>query len=203
MSLTRRTLVARGVAGAGAIALPSSLVTAATAHAQDSESDAQTDALERLIILEQASELAFSIAAEEGEVDGETTALFEELSIHAEDHATAFSEAMDQLLVEPPESDSDPGEYDSLEDFDPAAGEKDLLSFFIDLELGLIEAYEEDQTELDEPDLVRTAAQVAASHAQALVALRLLAGGNGTLTEIPARSTSATDTAEEDSDSGS
>ena len=42
--------------------------------------------------------------------------------------------------------------------------------------MGMIAAYEEEQAELDEPDLVRSAAQMAASHAQALVALRLLAG---------------------------
>lgn len=183
----------RGIAGAGAVAIPSSLVAAATAHAQSSEGDDQTDALERLVILEQAAELAFSLAAEEGDVSKDTQALFEELSIHAGDHATAFGEAMDQLLVDPPESDSDPDEYDSLEDFDPKADEQDLLDFLIDLELGLIEAYEEDQAELDEPDLVRSAAQVAASHAQALVALRLLAGMKKGLTKLPAPSTSATD----------
>ena len=48
---------------------------------------------------------------------------------------------------------------------------------------------------------MRSAAQVAASHAQALVALRLLAGGKGGLTELPDPSTSAT--ASEDDDSGS
>lgn len=202
MSLTRRALVTRGIVGAGAIALPGSLTAAATAQAQDDDAEAQADALERLIILEQAAELSFSIAAEDAAVDGEATALFEELSIHAEDHATAFSEAMDQLLVDPPEADSDPEDYEVLkDDFDPKADEKDLLEFFIDLESQLIEAYEEDQAELEEPDLVRTAAQVAASHAQALVALRLLADGKGSVTELPPPSTSATDTAEEDTDS--
>ena len=201
--LTRRSLVGRGLAGAGAVALPGSLVAAATAHAQDEEGDAQTDALERLVTLEQAAELAFSLAAEEGDVDSEAKALFEELSIHAGDHATAFEEAMDQLLVDPPSSESDPAEYESLEDFDTAAAQDELLAFLIDLELGLVEAYEEDQPELDEPDLVRSAAQVAASHAQALVALRQLAGVKGGLTELPEPSTSATDSTEEDSDSDS
>jgi hypothetical protein len=182
----------RGLAGAGAFALPASLVAAATAQAQDAEGDAQTDALGRLVILEQAAELAYSIAAEDGDVSSDATSLFKELSIHAGDHATAFGEAMDQLLVDPPEADSDPDEYDSLKDFDPKADEKDLLAFLIDLQLDLIEAYEEDQADLDEPDLVRSAAQVAASHAQALVALRLLAGVKSGLTKLPAASTSAT-----------
>jgi hypothetical protein len=198
--LTRRALIGRGLIGAGAVAVPGSLVAAATAHAQGESTD-ETDALERLIILEQAAELAFSLAAEEGNVSPEAEALFEELSIHAEDHATAFSEAMDQLLVDPPASDSDPGEYESLEDFDPAAGEKDLLASLIDLELGLIAAYEENEPDLEEADLVRTAAQIAASHAQALVALRLLAGTKGLLTELPDPSTSAS--ASEDKDTGS
>ena len=98
-----------------------------------------------------------------------------------------------RITVDPPSSDSDPDEYESLKDFDPTADEKDLLAFLIDLELGLIEAYESEQADLDEPDLVRSAAQVAASHAQALVALRLLAGVKGGLTKLPAPSTSATD----------
>jgi len=198
---TRRSLMGRGLAGAGAIAVPGSLVAATTASAQV---DDQTEALERLVILEQAAELAFSLAAEEGDLDNEAVTLFEELSIHAGDHAAALSEAMDQLLVDPPESESDPEEYDSLgEDFDPAGSQDDLVAFMIDLELDLIAAYEEDEPELEEPDLARTAAQVAASHAQALVALRLLAGENKDLTELPDPSTSATDSDEEDSDSGS
>ena len=47
--LTRRALMGRGLAGAGALALPTSLVAAATAQAQSAEGDAQTDALERLV----------------------------------------------------------------------------------------------------------------------------------------------------------
>ena len=46
----------------------------------------------------------------------------------------------------------------------------------IGLEEELIAAYRELTPDLDAPDLVRTAAQVAASHAQMLVALRVLAG---------------------------
>jgi rubrerythrin len=198
-ALTRRSLIRRGLLGAGAAAAPSSLIAAATAHAQ---STAQTDALERLVTLEQAAELAFSLAAEEGDVDADAKSLFEELSLHAEDHAAAFSEAMDQLLVDPPESDSDPGEYERLEDFDPGAAQADLLDFFIDLEADLVAAYEEENPELDEADLVRTAAQVGASHAQALVALRLLAKEKGeALTKLPPPSTSATDSEEDDSGS--
>lgn len=199
--ISRRALIGRGLVGAGTVALPTTLIGAATAHAQGGETTDETDALERLIVLEQAAELAFSLAAEEGDLSPDAKALFEELSLHAGDHATAFSEAMDQLLVDPPEDESDPDDYDSLEDFDPSADEADLLAFFTDLELSLIEAYEEDQADLEEPDLLRSAAQIAASHAQALVALRLLAGKKGLLTKLPNPSTSATDSEDEDSSS--
>jgi hypothetical protein len=201
-SLSRRALIGRGLASAGAIALPATLAGAATAYAQSGEETDETDALERLVILEQAAELAYSLAAEDGDVSPEAKALFEELSLHAGDHATAFSEAMDQLLVEPPEDASDPDDYDALkDDFDPKADEDDLVAFFIDLQLDLLEAYEDDQADLEAPDLIRSAAQIAASHAQALVALRLLSGEKGLLTELPDPSTSATDS--EDEDSGS
>ncbi len=182
--------MARGLAGAGALALPGSLVAAATAHAQ---SDAETDALESFVELEQAAELAYSLAAEEGDLDGDAQTLFEELSIHSGDRATAFSEALEQLLVEPPDASSDADDYDSLSDFDPASPQDDLLAFMVDLELDAITAYEEDEPELDEPDLVRSAAQMAASHAQALVALRILAGGKGDPTKLPEPSGSATE----------
>ena len=198
-ALTRRALLGRGVAGAGTLAVPGSLVAAAAAHAQ---STAETDALERLVTLEQAAELAFSLAAEEPNLSNDAKGLFEELSLHAEDRATALGEAMDQLLVDPPEADSDPEEYESLNNFDPSADEQDLLAFFIKLESDLVAAYEEEVPELDEVDLVRTGAQIGASHAQALVALRLLTDDKDVdLTELPQRSSSATDSDADDSDS--
>jgi len=199
-ALTRRTLLGRGLAGAGAIAIPGSLVAVATAQAQE---DAETDTLERLVELEQSAELAYSLAAEEGDLDRKTVSLFETLSLHSEDRATAFTEALDQLLVEAPESSSDAGDYENLGDFDPAGSQDALLAFMIDLELEIITAYEEDEPELTEPDLARSAAQMAAGHAQALVALRLLAGEKGDVTELPEASASATDSEGEDSDSGS
>lgn len=195
---TRRSLMGRCLASAGALTLPGSLVAAETANAQ---ADDQTEALERLIVGEQAAELAYSLAAEEGDLDAQASMLFEELSLHSEDRGDALSEAMDQLLVDPPDKSSDPDEYDSLDDFVPAGSQADLLAFMTEQELELISAYEEEVPELDEPDLARTAAQAAASHAQALVALRLLAKETGSVTELPAPSTSATDSVEEDSDS--
>jgi rubrerythrin len=196
---TRRHLMGRGLAGAGALAVPGALAVAEAAHAQG---DAQTEALERLIELEQAAELGYSLAAEEGDLETGTKALFEELSIHCRDRDGALSEAVDQLLVDPPEKSSDQEDYESLDDLDPTADEKDLLEFLIGLEEELITAYEEEEPQLDAPDLIRTAAQIAASHAQALVALRLIAAGAEQFDPgLPARSASATATEEEDSDS--
>jgi len=190
----------RGITGAGALALSGSLVTAATAQAQ---SDAQSEALGRLVELEQAAELGYSLAAEEGGLDAEAKSLAEMFSIHSGDRATAFSEALDQLITDAPESSSDPADYESLADFDPAAPQDDLLAFLIDLELDLIAAYESEEPELDDPDLVRSAAQMAASHAQALVALRIAAKEKGDLTALPDPSTSATDSVPTDSESSS
>ena len=62
--------------------------------------------------------------------------------------------------------------------------EKQLLEFMIGLEEELITAYRELTPDLEAPDLVRTAAQIGAAHAQMLVALRVLAGApDATLTE--------------------
>lgn len=187
--LTRRALIGRAAAGAGAAALPASLVAVPVALAQ---SDAQTDALERLMELEQAAELAFSLAAEEGDLEAGTSALFEEFTLHCGEHATALSEALDQLGIDPPQSSDDPADFEVLDDFDSAGSEASLLAFVIDLELQVVEAYEDEVFDLDDPDLIRTSAQVAASHAQQLVALRVAAGERN-LIELPPASTRATE----------
>ncbi len=172
--VTRRTLIGRGLLGAGAVAIPGSLVAAATAQAQERR-EHRSDRRPGAPHHPRAGGRAGLLPRRRGRRRLARMPRRSSRSSRStpEDHATAFSEAMDQLLVDPPEADSDPDEYESLEDFDPAADEKDLLAFLIDLELGLIEAYEEDEPDLEDADLVRTAAQVAGSHAQALVALRL------------------------------
>ncbi len=183
MSTTRRQLLGRGIGIAGATAIPASLIPATTALAQASD---ETDALEPVVELEQAAELAYSLAAEDGDLKGEALTTFELFSAHCGDHATALSEALDQLGVDPPEVQSDPAEYESLADFDVDAPEKRLLEFMIGLEEELITAYRELTPDLEAPDLVRTAAQVGAAHAQMLVALRVLAGApDATLTGLP------------------
>ena len=172
MSITRRRLIGRGLGVAGAAALPTSLL-AAPALAQQSE---ETDALEPIVELEQAAELAYSLAVEEADLDGEAQRTFELFSTHCGDHATALSEALDQLGVDPPEASSDPAEHERLADFDTDESQEKLLEFMIGLEQELIAAYRDGLPALDAEDLVRTSGQVGASHAQALVALRVLAG---------------------------
>jgi hypothetical protein len=182
VSITRRQLLGRGAGIVGAAAVPASLIPAA-AIAQASE---ETDALEPVVELEQAAELAYSLAAEDGDLKGDAQNAFELFTAHCGDHAVALSEALDQLGVDPPEAQSDPAEYESLADFDPKAPEKQQLEFMIGIEEGLITAYRELTPDLEAPDLVRTAAQVAAAHAQMLVALRVLAGEpEARLTELP------------------
>jgi Ferritin-like domain len=170
---TRRQLLGRGIGIAGAAALPTSLLTAAPAFAQEDE---ETDALERLVELEQASELAYALAVEEGNLDSDVERAFELFGGHNGEHDTALSEAVDQLGVDPPDAASDPADYEALADFDAGADQKDVLEFMIGLEEDLVAAYEEETANLEAEDLVRSAAQIGASHAQQLVALRLLAG---------------------------
>jgi hypothetical protein len=174
MGTTRRQLLGRGIGLAGAAALPSSLLVATPALAQESD---ETDALERLVELELAAELAYSLAAEDGRLDADATADFELFSTHCGDHATALSEAIDQLGVEPPDPGSDPADYEALADFDPEAPQREQLKFMLGIEDDLIQAYSDETANLEAEDLVRSAAQIAAAHAQMRVALRAL-GGN-------------------------
>ena len=173
MTLTRRHLLGRGIGLAGGAALPASLVSANTALAQASD---ETDALEPIVELEQAADLAYSLAAEDGDLDREAQEAFELFAAHCDDHAVALGEALDQLGVDPPDRQSDPADYERLADFRANAPQRELIDFMIALEEELVTAYEAATPELEAPDLVRTAAQVGASHAQVLVALRLLAG---------------------------
>ena len=167
---TRRQLLVRGGAVAGTAALPSALL-AAPALAQET---AETDALENLVELEQAAELAYSLAAEE--LSGAVGDLLRDLGTQAGEHATALGEASDQLGVDPPEASEDTSTYPTLRDFDEKAPEREQLDFFATIEEELVLAYENAMPELEAADLVVTCAQVGAAHAQALVALRLQAG---------------------------
>jgi rubrerythrin len=158
---------------AGAAALPASLLAPASALAQE---DDETDALEQVVELELASELAYSLAVEDAELAPDVKSAFEAFGEHNSDHATALSEALDQLGVDPPDVESDPNDYDRLADFDPKAAEPKLLEFMIALEQELVKVYEDVTPELEAEDLVRSAAQIGACHAQQYVALSILAG---------------------------
>jgi rubrerythrin len=173
VSTTRRQLLGRGLGIAGAAAVPGALVLAPAAFAQ--EEDDQTDALERIIDLEQAAELAYSLAAERGDLSPDAKSAFELFAEHCGEHATALSEALDQLGVEPPDAQSNPAEYERLADFDPAADEKEQLEFMIALEEELIQVYQDETVAFEAEDLVRSGGQIGASHAQMWIAVKLLA----------------------------
>ena len=180
MSSTRRQILVRGGAVAGAAALPSAL-RATPALAQ---TDAETDAIASVVELEQAAKLAYTRAAEKA--NGEAKALYEQLAGFAAEHATALSEALEQLGTDPPDESSDPASYDALADFDEKADEQEQLDFLTKLEEELIAGYAAADPDIEAPDLVVTAAQVSAAHAQAWVALKLLGGGPPpTAVELP------------------
>jgi rubrerythrin len=174
MTTTRRQLIGRGIGIAGAAAIPTSLLAAPVAFAQEDE---ETDALERMIELEQAAELAYSLAAENGDLKPDVADAFELFKAHCGDHDTALSEALDQLGVDPPGASSDPADYERLADFDDSAPEKQQLEFIIGLEEELIQVYQDEIEALDAEDLVRSAAQIGGSHAQMWVVLNTLADG--------------------------
>lgn len=175
MSTTRRQLLGRGLGAAGAAALPASLVAAAPASAQESD---ETDALVRIVELELAAELAYSLAIEDGNLDSDAGDAFERFGGFCGEHATALSEAIDQLGVDPPEAQSDPAGYEALADFDAGAPQRQQLDFMLALEDDLVQLYADENANLEAEDLVRSAAQIAASHAQVRVALDELASAS-------------------------
>ncbi len=185
---TRRQLLARGAALTAAGAVPAGLLaTPALAQADD-----QTEALERLIELEQAAELAYSLTEQDKGITGNISKLAEAFRTQESAHAKAFSSAVDQLGVEAAEGSDDPASYDSLDGLEAARSADARLDFLIGLEEGLVSAYEDETINLEATDLFRTAAQVAANHAQHLVALRLARGdAPASAARLPAASTSA------------
>ena len=167
MTTTRRQLLGRGLGAAGA-ALPLALVAAPRALAQETD---ETDALGRIVELELAAELAYSLAVEDGDLDADATEAFERFGGFCGEHATALSEAIDQLGVDPPEARSEPTDYEALADFDARARQQELIDFMLALEEDLVQIYSDENANLEAEDLVRSAAQIAASHAQVRVAL--------------------------------
>ena len=168
MSTTRRQLLGRGLGAAGAAALPASLLAATPALAQASD---ETEALERIVELELAAELAYSLAVEDGDLNPDARDAFETFGGFCGEHATALSKALDQLDVDPPDAQSDPADYAALADFDARAPQNRQIEFMVALEDDLVQIYADENANLDAPDLVRSAAEIAASHAQVQVAL--------------------------------
>lgn len=183
VSATRRELIASGAGAAALAALPASLFAPASALAQG---DAETDAVERLLELERALGLAYAEAGARDKLSTPSKGLTELFATHADRVATALEEALEQLGVDPDDASDDPAAYPELKGFDPKSPEREMLQFLADLELELIAGYERETVELEAEDLIRTAAEVGASHAQHLVALRLALGDDaGKLTELP------------------
>jgi hypothetical protein len=168
VTTTRRQLLGRGLGAAGAAAIPTSLVAAPPALAQASD---ETDALERIVELELAAELAYSLAVEDGDLAPGVRQAFERYGGFCGEHATALSKAIEQLDVDPPDAQSDPADYEALADFDSRAPQNRQIEFMLGLEEDLVRIYADENANLEAPDLVRSAAEIAASHAQVRVAL--------------------------------
>jgi hypothetical protein len=176
MTTTRRQLLGRGLGAAGAAALPASLLVAAPAHAQESD---ETDALTRIVELELAAELAYSLAVEDGDLDADARDAFERFGGFCSEHATALSKAIDQLDVDPPDAQSNPADYEALADFNARAPQARQIDFMVGLEEELVRIYADENGNLEAEDLVRTSAQIAAAHAQVRVALEDLSTARG------------------------
>jgi len=176
MTSTRRQLLGRGLGAAGVAALPTSLIATTPAFAQASD---ETDALERIVELELAVELAYSLAVEDGDLDPDARDAFETFGGFCGEHATALSEAIDQLDVDPPDAQSDPADYEALADFNARAPQDKQIEFMVALEEDLVQIYADENANLEAEDLVRSAAEIAASHAQVRVALEDLGAQRG------------------------
>lgn len=174
MSSTRRQLLGRGAAAAGTAALPGALLSASPAFAKATD---ETDATKTLISYEQAGSLAYEDAASVKGLDADAKKLLDAFKTHADDRDDALEAALDELGEDPPKTPASIDSVDILAGYAKAKGKQaDLIDFFADFELKTIEAYLTAAADLDAEDLVRTGAQLAASHAQQLVALRLLRG---------------------------
>lgn len=104
------------------------------------------------------------------------TELFDTFAEQEGEHVTAWSGAIDQLNVDPPSTPGSPSDSPHLEDLDKASNQDQYLDFLIEFEQRLTSAYTDQAVALTIEDLIRTGAQVAANHAQHLVALRQLRG---------------------------
>ena len=67
----------------------------------------------------------------------------------------------------------------ALADFDARAPQNRQVEFMRALEDDLVQIYADENANLEAPDLVRSAAEIAASHAQVRVALEDLSGKQG------------------------
>jgi hypothetical protein len=138
------------------------LAGAAVALARPAAAEAaEGDVLDRLIVREDAAAFAYRERGVEGPAR------------LAEDHAKALRTQIDALGRRGPLPPT------SVRELDPAArrvAEGGAPANAIALQRSLLDAYERGLAELAEPSILRTAATIAASHAQHLALLRREAG---------------------------
>lgn len=169
MRTRRETL--RRAAGLAAGALLAGLVRPVGARAQATEDEELRDFLEQAIELEQESVLAYDTAVEAPDVDRGLKPVLELLRDQEQAHANAWREAIDLLGFEAPDPPAELAEADDLGRLEELEKPEELLRFLAEHEQALISDYLELAPALVSEDLSRTAAEVAASHAQHLVVL--------------------------------
>jgi rubrerythrin len=180
MSTTRRQFLVRS-AGATAAATVPSLLFAAPALASD-----ETDVIVNLVGLEQASALMYTTIAENKALSAETKKLIDTFHGQEEEHVTAFTEALDQLHEDAPDTPDNVADIDELSGLDKATSEKELLGFAISLEEKLVAAWLAATADFETADIIRSGSQVAANHMQHLTVLRSLNGAPaGASIELP------------------
>jgi ferritin-like protein len=121
----------------------------------------EADIVMRLIVAEQQA--AFAYRRRPGPAD---------FGLHEEQHASALRSQLSALGRAGPESPRSPSELDGPARRVVEAGEGAVLGAQIELEASLLAAYRRALVELAEPSILRTAATIAAGHAQHHALLR-------------------------------
>jgi Ferritin-like domain len=146
----RRDLVL--AAAAAALARPGTAAAAA----------GDLEIVERLIVAEQGAAFAYRLRPG--------------FALHEDKHARALRSQLSALGRAGPEPPQDPSELARPARRVVEAGDGAVLDAQIELEASLLAAYREALVELVEPSILRTAATIAASHAQHHALLRRDAG---------------------------
>ncbi|CAN5428324.1 hypothetical protein BH10ACT11_BH10ACT11_05250 [soil metagenome] len=174
MTTSRRQFLVRGAGLAAATAVPASLLAATPALAASTD---ETKTLTNLVGLEQSSGLMYATIADKDSLSDETKKLVKQFQVQAQDHVTAFAEALDQLGEDAPDTPTDVADIPELKGLGQASSEADLLDIAIAVEEKLVAGYLAATSDFETEDIIRSGSQVAANHMQHLATLRFIGQG--------------------------